>query len=142
MRRSLGGIGAPKGCGRVVEIILCVRAFTPLPALATPSRPPTPPIYCHTAPRQAHQQAPCPPTSSPRRPARRGSPGCQRPQRRISWESSPVTWATASISSSSDIQTISMEKGKRDREHGQTGRQRDEPEEGKHARQPEGRTGR
>jgi hypothetical protein len=35
-----------------------------------------------------------------------------------------------------------MEKGKRDREHRDTGRQHSEPEEGKHARQPEGRTGR
>jgi len=34
-----------------------------------------------------------------------------------------------------------MEKGKRDREHRDTGRQRSEPEEGKHARQPEGPTG-
>jgi hypothetical protein len=35
-----------------------------------------------------------------------------------------------------------MEKGKRDREaqtHGQTGRQRDEPEEGKQTRRPERR---
>ncbi len=32
-----------------------------------------------------------------------------------------------------------MEKGKRDREHRDTGHQRSEPEEWKHARQPEGR---
>jgi hypothetical protein len=34
-----------------------------------------------------------------------------------------------------------MERGKRDREHRDTGRQRSRPEDGKHARQPEGRTG-
>jgi hypothetical protein len=34
-----------------------------------------------------------------------------------------------------------MEKGETDREHRDTGRQRSEPEEGKHARQPEGRAG-
>ena len=33
------------------------------------------------------------------------------------------------------------EKGERDREHRDTGRQRSEPEEGKHARQPERPTG-
>jgi hypothetical protein len=34
-----------------------------------------------------------------------------------------------------------LEKGKRDREHRDTGRQRSEPEEGRHAGQPEGPTG-
>jgi hypothetical protein len=34
-----------------------------------------------------------------------------------------------------------MEKGKRDRGHRDTGRQRSEPKEGRHARQPEGLTG-
>ncbi len=33
-----------------------------------------------------------------------------------------------------------MERGKRDRKHRDTGRQRSKPEEGKHARQPEGPT--
>ena len=34
-----------------------------------------------------------------------------------------------------------LEKGERDREHKDTGRQRSGPEEGKHARQPERRAG-
>jgi hypothetical protein len=35
-----------------------------------------------------------------------------------------------------------MKRGKRDREHRDTGRQRSEPEDGKHAREREGLTGR
>jgi len=47
-----------------------------------------------------------------------------------------VTWATASISSRSLMTEHLHEKGERDREtHRDTGRQRSEPEDGKHARQ-------